>query len=329
MSQAWLLPAALLVPATLLYGLGALRVRHSSRTDAALMLLPPWGALMLVRYWSARNSPRWLLIAAFVLLALALAVLRWGLPAVPEEDGFQMPAAPAPMSEQDEEEDEEAALRRSIVLSALVPRRGRIELLAGKVVLELPPRFRFVEREGLSGLEGEDAPSDSTLGWIVHDSVDLAAAGAWHVVVDRVADGYIVANESLLADDAALAQRARRVLRRFAADSRVSRPAMAGYAEAPAWDAQRSSVTWVEHYQAPAAGELLECYAARLDRRGALVFSANAMASSRQELCTRSVRLLAARVVHARGERYEDHGMLDLQADYDVGALVSGEYLLP
>ncbi len=323
----WPLLAVPLVLATFLYLVGVLRTWRCNRTDAVFLLLfLPWSLFVVVRYWNSKDSPRFLLLGALVLMGASAGIAYRGLldPSVENatDDAF------AVFEETSEEEDVEAALRRSIALAALVPRSGRIELAPAKAAIELPSHFRFIDRQGLMALEGPDAPSDNTLGWLVHDSVDLTAAGAWHVMVQWIDDGYIVADEAMLVDAPALLQRARRVLHQFAASASRRQPVLAGYAEAPVLDTARDSVSWVEQYQSAGATASLECYAVRLGRRGALMFSASAIASSRQELCLRSVRLLAGRVVYARGESHDDHGMLDLQADYDLTGLISGENLL-
>ena len=36
--------------------------------------------------------------------------------------------------------------------------------------IDVPAHFRFIDRSALEGLDGNDAPSAETLGWLVHES---------------------------------------------------------------------------------------------------------------------------------------------------------------
>jgi len=326
---------AVLLPALvgLLFLLGAVRVWRLNRIDAMFMMLFwPFGLYALVRYWrEPAGNPRLPLLGAFTLAVLWAAFLVWGMHYQPPEhlaEEAQTAPPPAPVPEADD--DPQSRLRRVVALSNLASRSGRIELAGARAAIEVPAHFRFIDRAALATLQDEDAPGTDTLGWLVHDSVDLGAADAWHVEVEWIGDGYVPVNDFALRPPATLLAGAQAVWKRLSGVLGVGATLVA-YADPPAL-LRNDGATWVEEFAAQDGGDehRLDCYAARLGRRGALLYSIGDVAASRRELCLRSVRLLAGRTGYAHGETYADRsGVTDRKAAYDLAGLVTGANRLP
>jgi len=300
-----------------------------------MLLFLPLGVYALVRYWNDGARLRVPLIASLAAAVLWLGMLAWGPrpefiggdPDIAyEADG--MPADPGARDSDDER------LRRSVKVARLPFRSGSVDLIEANATIEVPVHFRFVSAEALRDafLGTEDEPDPTSLGWLVHESVNLAAPDAWHVDIEWMGDGYVRSDGFGVIDVSVLAEQAREVIRQVARRENAHESEygeFVRYVGKPSWDASQQQAVWIAEFRAPdAPTSALACQAARLGRRGALVFSMVPAPLSREELCLRAVRLPAARATFQRGETYADQRMFDPKADYDLTDLVTGAYVL-
>jgi uncharacterized membrane-anchored protein len=326
--------AALPVLAGLFYLLAVARVWRTNRMLAVVMLVfSPAGLYALVRYWSEKEGNiRVPMFAALGALALWWGLIVWGASHVPDvrdneaafAEASEEPAAGADRSLDDK-------LHFSIALVNLPYRNGQVEIATAHAAIDVPAHFHFVERASLLGLyaDGDNGPAEKSLGWLVHESVNLGDENAWYIDVEWIGDGYVAENDfATHASDALLADAQRATSQLSTQQGDVYDFRLARYAEAPALDAAGHSATWVEELVYAGQPEhRLDCYAAKLGRGGALMYSINDVAIQRRELCLRSVRLAAGRTQFAGGQAYADHsGLFDHKAKYDLAALVTGTF---
>lgn len=322
----------LLSLAGLIYLFMVTRVWQASRKLAVgMMLFMPTGLYVLVRYWHDRElGVRVPLLAAFAMFGASAALLAPDLRRL-EVYASEAEAAttpPAPKARAGDGPDDR--LRLSIALARLPQRAGRVEIEAARAAIEVPPHFRFVDRAGLQALYEEIGAelSPSSVGWLVHDEVDLGAEEAWFVEVEWLGDGYVGENGFAARPRAQVLAEAQNAIARLSErqGGEAQGFSLVRYAEEPAFDAERDSATWVEELAyAGDAEHRLDCYAAKLGRSGALLFSILEVGMRRQELCLRSVRLVAGRTRFDPGQAYADHSSLfDRKANYDLAAMISG-----
>ncbi|MBA8882200.1 DUF2167 domain-containing protein [Dokdonella fugitiva] len=324
-------PALLLVvvavAAGLLYVFAAVRVwRSEPRLALAMLLVWPVGAYVLARYWNREEEGvRVPLLAAFGVFALWLGFFAL-------RPGEVAPGAVAGGGDaMDATADAHGAAQRRRALAHVATSRGRVDMPVAKASIVVPEHFRFIDRVALQrAFAGSgDGPGPRTVGWLVHERVDLAAEDAWYVDVEHFADGF-VSDESFAGQSRetllAAGQRATKALsdRQEAGEAEFS---LVDYVETPRLDASRHTVAWVEEiaYTGKHAYHALDCHAVRLGRSGVLAFSITGIAPARRELCLRSVRLLAGRSSFEPGQTYADRSrLLDRKATYDLVALVTG-----
>lgn len=215
-------------------------------------------------------------------------------------------------------------------LGRLRPRRGVVEIAPAAAVLEVPAHFRFVDHDALQGLYEEigGSPEASSVGWLVHESVELGSDDAWFVEVQWLGDGYVRDNGFATRTGAQLLVDAQDAAARLSERRDEGEPAfrLVRYVDVPSFDVGRDSATWVEELAYEGADEhRLDCYALKLGRHGVLLFSILEIGVERRELCLRSVRLAAGRTRFEPGRTYADHSRLfDRKAAYDLAAVVSG-----
>ncbi|HEY6942673.1 DUF2167 domain-containing protein [Dokdonella sp.] len=331
MFTALYLLVALPVVAALLYLLALVRVWRTEQMLAVLMLLFwPVGLYALVKYWGEKEAGvRTPLLASFILVAVWAGALAWGA-------GYQPPDEPMVADDDTEAPADDgigAQVRRSVALANLPLRGGLVDIPVAKASIDVPKHFRFIDRDALQAAFAgtDDEPEAQTVGWIVHERVDLAGKNAWHVDVDYLADGF-VSDETFAAQSRetllAAGQRATKAVsdQQDAGEPEFS---LVDYAEMPRLDPASHTATWVEEiaYAGEHARHALDCYSVRLGRSGALVFTIADALPSQRELCLRSVRLLAGRSSFERGQAYADRSrLLDRKAKYDLVALVTGTF---
>jgi uncharacterized membrane-anchored protein len=334
MFTALYLLAALPLVAALLYLLAIVRVWRSNQMLAILMFFFwPAGIYALVRYWKEdEDNIRVPMIAALSVFGVWLGFIVWGL-------SYQPPQAEVAEVADGEEQDRGGdalgdKVRRSVAIANLPQRGGHIDIPAAHASIDVPEHFRFIERDALlKAFEGApDEPAKQTVGWLVHERVDLTAPNAWHVDVDHLGDGYVSDDRFAKQSRETLLAAGQQATKTMSDQQDASEPAfnLVSFPEMPRLDAQAHSATWVEEiaYEGKPA-HVLDCYAVKLGRRGALIYSITDIALTRRELCLRSVRLLAGRSRFEQGHTYDDHSrLLDHKADYDLVALMTGSHTL-
>ncbi|MEO6688351.1 MAG: DUF2167 domain-containing protein [Dokdonella sp.] len=322
--------------AGLFYLLAVARLWRTDSTLAIVMLLFwPAGLYALVRYWAEEeNNIRAPMFASLGALAIWGGMIVWGFSHVSERERAAIFA--------DASDDADTAtsagngltddkLHFSIALAKLPYRNGRIEIAPAHATIDVPTHFHFIDRDSLQTLyaDADNGPDDHTIGWLVHESVNLADDDAWFVDVAWLGDGYVAENDfGTRARDLILADAQQATVQQSAQQGDIGSFSLARYADEPALDATRHSVTWVEDIAYAGQHEhKLDCHAAALGRSGAFLYSINEISMKRQELCLRAIRLASARTQFAGGQTYADHsGLFDHKARYDLAALVTGAF---
>lgn len=313
------------------YIVALVRTWRASPLLAILMLLfSPVAIYVLIKYWSEDDGPRRpLLISLGTSLLLFVFALMY-MPKIhlgeQDENAFdQAITAPA------DEDLVSRNVRRARALASLPRRNDTVAIADTPIAINPPAHFHFIDREALMEAFGGtvDEPAASTVGWFVHERIDLTNRRAWHVEVDYFGDGYVpggglsgVATETLLA---ATQTELNRQAEAMSADAdRIS-----GYAEVPSYDPRTARATWVEQVSKWGRGEpMLDCYSLQLGRKGVAMLSISGLEPQRQELCLRSVRMLAAHVQFGRGQEYADYSrMLDRNAPYTLADLITGAFI--
>jgi hypothetical protein len=191
------------------------------------------------------------------------------------------PAAPLPSGR-------ELEVQLAMAANGMSFRYASVELPAAHARLALPSRFRFIPAlrlQQLARLRNQPLLPGS-LGWITHDTVDLAQPDAWVIELRFVELGrgrLAAAGEDL---DAAL----QALAGAEALDGSGRR--LGSEAFAPHWDAERTLLTWS---LVDADGRAEHRAAAPL-RHGALLFSIAGLEPEQREIGLRATRLLAASV---------------------------------
>src|SRR5262249_9425087 len=168
----------------------------------------------------------------------------------------------------------EQQMRRSIALSNLPLLTGRIELPKARASIDVPTHFRFVERSALESVFSQfgDSLDPATVGWMVHESVNLTDTDAWYIEIDWHADGYVTEGNFVTLPSAALLNETQsitqRLLKQQGDDEGSFR--IVRYAETPDMNVDQHTTTWVEETASADQSEhRLDCYAAKLARGGA------------------------------------------------------------
>ncbi len=324
----------LLLAAALLHAIAIVRMWRSARAMAvAMALFPPVAVYALGRYWHAPHDDiRVPLLAALAALGLygAMAAAAGGASVPPARDADVAAARTTAQIR-----GNTGAVRASAVPTRAY-QRGHVAIPLARAAIDVPAHFRFIDAAALRAAQmaGADAsPGTTMIGWLVHESVDPASASAWHVRIDWIGAGFITDDEFTVQGRESLLAQAQRASPRLAhaPDGAPRASRVVDYAQAPSLDMVTHEVTWAErmaHANPPA--QALDCHAARLGRRGALVYSIVDFAPQRAELCRLGVHVAAARSRFDRDETYADHSRLfDSKAAFDLVALVTGTFALP
>jgi uncharacterized membrane-anchored protein len=322
---------ALPVLCGLFYLLAVVRIWRLDRTLAVLsFFFTPVGLYAMVRFWSEdEDNPRVPMLVSFAALAAWIGLLAWGL-------SYQPPQYDGDLSEYSnlvEEDPVAEKLRLAIAVANLPYRVGEIEIPEAQAVLDVPEHFRFVSAEALReiGATLGTAPRAQTVGWLLHESVNLVDDNAWLIEIEWFGHGFVSADSLSSYGNEALLAAMRTNTKRFSDLDEEDDYDLVRLAEPPVFDAADSRLTWVEEIHYPNEDTtLLDCYAVKLGRGGALMYTIVEAGLSRQELCLRAVRLAAGRSHFNEGQAYADYSRLfDSKADFDLVALLTGAFALP
>jgi uncharacterized membrane-anchored protein len=312
---------------TLFYLLAVVKVFRASALSGIVMffLAPLGGVFMMIRYWGNREHDiRGRMFVALGCYAAFCGFVWWGLRYETNDlQAGQQRHEARPQSEL------EQRVRYVTAISHITLRNGSNDIPGAKASIEVPQHFRFVDGADLESIYsavGQNVPA-YLVGWLVHESVDLAEDGAWYVEVKWRGEGFFKESDAQKLDPAVIASRAKTTSAKLGRLLPIDPAAIdkVQFAQPPAFDAKNHSATWVFESEDPDNAEFpLECHATRLGRRGALMFELSDMSKAREELCLRSVRLAAARVAFAPGEGYSEHSMFDRGGGTDLAGLISG-----
>ncbi len=165
----------------------------------------------------------------------------------------------------------------AVPLRELNFRRGIVRLGPAFSQIRVPEHFRFIARHQLGLLsELRGAPvSEHTLGWIVHERVDLNSAHFWFVDVQFHEAGHLAP------------------------------PSPGSIGSAMQWDPATATATWGQ----PASGEGrgIDQSAVKLTRHGAILFRVLELKDSQLELGLRAARLMAARTEPDQGWAHAEY----------------------
>lgn len=310
-----------------LYGI-VLLWQRDRLTAVFTLLLPPLALYAIAKYWGERHAnPRWYLLGGLLLLGVTGGTLGWQMLHTTDSHDADW------LRSHDADEARRAAsarARRARALASLVRGSGTIEIPNAAATIAVPEHFRFIDRAELVRAFGgtADAPAEDTVGWLVHERVDLTVANAWHVRLTWRGDGYVASGGLASADSEALLAAMRAARQAAAGDGADEIAQVQGFADLPTFDPTSARATWVVTLARPRSEQQqLECHAVQLGRKGSVLFTIEDMAASREELCLRSVRLLAAHVHFGVGQTYAEHSrMLDRNAPYTLTDLITGDY---
>lgn len=167
---------------------------------------------------------------------------------------------------------------RDVPLSELHFRRGMVRLVPAFSSLQIPEHFRFISAQQLGRLAASRGVevSPQTLGWMVHERVDLRSRDFWFVEIQFHESGHLEAP----ANSSNLAQWDPN-------DSQLR------------WDAGLSAATWA-HGDSETSQSPYQRSVAKLLRHGVLLFSIGALSAEQSELGLRATRMLLTRT-HADG----------------------------
>lgn len=321
---------ALLLLYGLVYLFGVVRIyRHEPMLGVLSFLFMPVGVYATVRYWNAEDdNPRVPVLVSIALLAISLGVLAYGAGDEPEPDHAE---GYVELAQGGDEDPTAARVRLAVAYANLPYRAGTIELPEAQARIEVPGHFRFVSAEALraTGIDPGSTPQATRIGWIVHESVELAGDDAWYVEVDWFGEGFVSSERMTAFGNVALLAEARATAAKLAELDASERVELAGFAETPVFDVSEARLTWAEDIKY--AGERsLDCRAVKLGRGGALMFSISAMQPQRGELCLRAVRLAADSSRFNERRAFTDYSRLfDSKARFDLVDLVTGRHRLP
>lgn len=225
----------------------------------------------------------------------------------------------------------QAVARWPAQAAKLKQHRGKLALADTGAELAVPEHWRFIEarplRDALSGTK--HYPGLGVIGWLVHERVDLAQLDTiWYVEVYAEQRGHVKASG---VDDGDLERR------KGEATAKINAKAFAAgapsfsfvkFLEAPKYDAQYDRAVWVDQMSYPGETSLLlDCYAIKLGKEAQLWFRMREQFEGARELCTRSVRLMAAKTQFASGAGYADYTWLvDDSAGFDLGEVIASEH---
>lgn len=321
------LPMGLLVAALPLIGIGIASVTGQSL--AAYVALLPLGYFA----YKNRGSQFDILIP---LIGLVAATWFWTYAA--EKARLASAAAYETQVAEFRKQSEANAANAAQTVAQWPSRAARLKLHRGKLSLSdtgaelaVPEHWRFIEaaplRDALSGTK--HFPGLGVIGWLVHERVDLSQLDTiWYVEVYAEQRGHVQADG---VDDSDLQSRkgeatARINAKNFAAGAPSF--SFVKFLETPQYDTQYDRAVWVDQMSYPGETSLLlDCYAIKLGKEAQVWFRMREQFEGARELCTRSVRLMAAKTQFVSGAGYADYTWLvDDSAGFDLGEVIASEH---
>src|SRR5690606_39231476 len=197
--------------------------------------------------------------------------------------------------------------------------------------IDMPVHFRFVSAASLraAGLDTVNVPHAESIGWMVHESVNLATDDAWAIEVDWFGEGYVSSERLTAFGNVALLAEARATAERLAELDASEEVELVRFAETPVFDVSEARLTWIEEV-AYAGERSLDCHAVKLGRGGALMFTVASMEPQRHELCLLAVRLAAGSSRFEHNHASADYSRLfDSKSPIDLVDIVPGRNWLP
>ncbi len=188
--------------------------------------------------------------------------------------------------------------------SALKFQRGSVRLEPARATLALPLHFRFVDAYQLFRIARlRDTPLDGgSLGWIVHERVDLADPDAWFIDLRFEEIGNLTIGQGPGVD--ALQQQ-------IALLGLLPAGVQFGTGNyAPQWDTRASLATWMKFTTAvgsSADGARVDLAAVRPLRHGVLVARIMGIPVAERELGLRATRLIVSSTQPDAGWRHADY----------------------
>lgn len=314
----------------LVYLFGVVRIyRHEPLLGVLSFLFVPVGVYATVRYWRAEDdNPRVPVLASLAVLGIWLGMLAFGASDEPA------PIEGAEYVELEGDAGQEPAdegLRVAVTFANLPYRSGTIDVPEAQARIDVPTHFRFVSAQALraAGVDADGMPHASAVGWLVHESVELARADAWFIEVDWFGEGFVSSERMTAYGNVALLAEARATAAKLAELDASEQVELVGFAGPPVFDVSEARLTWAEEVEY--AGERsLDCHAVKLGRGGALMLSIGAMSPQRGELCLLSVRLAAGSSRFNPNHAFTDYSRLfDTKSRFDLVDLVTGRHWLP
>jgi Protein of unknown function (DUF2167) len=295
------------------------KVARSSGLMAVLVFfLPFFSYIALIKYWGDDDSDirkpmayshgAWLLLIIFVFTfgarhADQAANDPFGLKG--QDLSAVRESVPSAVDTSDASDERQAQTRLREIVSELKKDHGTVLLPSINATLEVPKHFRFISIDQLNRLAEvyDFGLSDSTLGWLVHERVDLAAANPWYVELSWDDRGFFPEADFATKPAAEFLVEAQRLsvkLSRANAEAGFPQFSLMALPSAPQWIASENIATWVEKLAWEGADtRTLDCYALKQARFGLLVFTVTDQDVARNELCLRAVRLGARSVTFA------------------------------
>jgi len=318
--------------------------RSSGLYAAAVLFLPFANYFALFSYWGDDDSDIRKPMAYSHLLWLLTLIFLWTfgqkqiatLVALDQQASAAIAGSESADYPQYEGEARAVSKRYRELVGALKKEYGSVELKRIKATLNVPKHFRFISAESLTALgnEFDIGIDDETLGWLVHERIDLAASDSWHIEVHW--DGQGFSSEADFAtrpakDFLAEAQRLSVKLSRRNAEAGMKQYSFMGLPSQPQWLASERIATWVEDLVWEGETEhTLDCYALRQARYGVLVFFIVDQPLTRQELCLSAVRLGARSIRFAPAQDVNERNpQRDRQSSYVLADYVTGRIGLP
>lgn len=214
-------------------------------------------------------------------------------------------------------------------MTGLPMQEGTIKLANG-ASLELPGKFRFIDREALEpALELVKEPIESdVLGWVVHQDAPLTERlNAWWVEVRTLGGGHVAIGDAATASLEDLKDRA------FEETSQRGRQtgqllSFLGFPIAPWASETEAAAAWVGAYGA-GGQQVSLCRSMTLGRNDQVVFAMRTRFDPEwQELCFLSVKTLARHTTFESGKTYADYSRFSDSSRGEVVDFISGARII-